>query len=59
MLKYTGKDTQENTCKLGKFAGKTLYADGYNLRVFGLIEFLHRWLSECTCTCAGGFNWLA
>ena len=27
--------------------------------VFGLFEFLHRWLSECSCTCAGGFNLLA
>ena len=29
------------------------------MHVFGLFEFLHRWLSECSCTCAGGFNLLA
>ena len=57
--KYTRKDTGENTRKLGKFACKTLHADCYNLRVFGLCEFLYRWLSECSCTCAGGFNLLA
>ena len=35
------EDTQENTPKLGKFACKLLHADCYNLRVFGLLEFLH------------------
>ena len=29
------------------------------MHVFSLFEFLHRWLSECSCTCAGGFNLLA
>ena len=39
------QNTRENTCKLGKFVCKTLHADYYNLRVFDLLEFLHRWLS--------------
>ena len=54
--KSTRKNTLENTRKLGKFACKTLHTSCYNLRVFGLLEFLHRWLSECSCTCAGGFK---
>ena len=36
-------------------ACKTLHAHCYNLCVFGLLEFLHCWLSERSCTCAGGF----
>ena len=61
-MKHSCRDihaTRENTRKLGKFACKTLHADCYNLRVFGLFELLHRWLSECSCTCAGGLNMLA
>ena len=57
--KNARKNTRENTRKLGKFACKTLHAGCYNLCVFGLLEFLHRWLSECSCTCAGGFYSLA
>ena len=57
--KYTRKNTRENTRKFGKFACKTLHAECYNLRVFSLLEFLHRWLSECSCTSAFGFNLLA
>ena len=49
------KNTRENTRKLGKFACKTLYAHCNNLRVFGLLEFLHRSLRECSCTCAVSF----
>lgn len=38
------------------FAYKILHADYHNLQVFGLLESLHCWLSECNnCTCAGGF----
>ena len=59
LVKNTRKNTRENTRKLEKFACKSLLA-GYNLRLFGLLEFLHRWLSECSCACAGGgFNLLA
>ena len=54
--KSTRKNTLEKTRKLGKFACKTLHTSCYNLRVFGLLEFLHRWLSECSCTCARGFK---
>ena len=36
-------------------ACKTLHAHCYNLCVFGLLEFLRCWLSERSCTCAGGF----
>ena len=54
------KNTRENTRKLGKLACKSLHTGCSNLRVFGLLEFLHRWLSECICTCTGGgFNLLA
>ena len=54
------KNTRENTRKLGKRVCKSLHAGCYNLRAFGLLEFLHRWLSECICTCTGGgFNLLA
>ena len=49
--KITRKKTRENTRNLGKFACKTLHTDYFNF----LLEFLHRWLSECSCTCAGGF----
>ena len=56
--KNTRKNTPENTRKLEKFACKTLHAGCHNLRAFGLLEFLHRWLNECGCTCAGGFNLL-
>ena len=36
-------------------ACKTLHVHCYNLCVFGLLEFLQCWLSEHSCTCAGGF----
>ena len=42
--------------KIHEKISKTLHADCYNLRVFSLFEFLHRWLRECNCICAGGFN---
>ena len=59
-VKNTRKNTRENTRKLGKRVCKSLHAGCYNLREFGLIEFLHRWLSESGCTRAGGgFNLLA
>ena len=42
-VKNTRKlNTRENTCKLGKFACKSLHAGCYNLCVFSLLEFLHR-----------------
>ena len=56
--KYTQKYTREYT-QIRKISSKTLHAGCYNLRVFSLLEFLHRWLSECSCTCTGGFNSLA
>lgn len=36
------------------FACKNLHADYHNLHVFGLLESLHCWLSECN-NCIGGF----
>ena len=45
--------------QIRKIRKRTVHADCYNFNVFGLFEFLHRWLSECSCTCAGGFNLLA
>ena len=50
MQNYMRKYTQ-----IFLIACKTLHAHCYNLCVFGLLEFLHCWLSERSCTCAGGF----
>ena len=50
MQNYMRKYTQ-----IFLIACKTLQAHCYNLCVFGLLEFLHCWLSERSCTCAGGF----
>ena len=50
MQNYMRKYTQ-----IFLIACQTLHAHCYNLCVFGLLEFLHCWLSERSCTCAGGF----
>ena len=47
-----------STClkKHAKIHEKIENTDCYDLHVFSLLEFLHCWLSECSCTCVASIN---